>query len=362
MKIRNGNVALTALLLCGSADAKAQPSKDDYPVYRAELYVKVCNKEHAGTGNDVRVQLNGTNSTWLDYARNDFERNDGFTYDLSLDGVGRFGDITRLRIAKTGDDGLCLKTIKLRMNEKVVFSKTYSSGRWLDNAGGHSREVVFDRAALTADPGWTSYTLPASPAITLSNGELESRIESAVGNALRTPGSERVRWGRISGEAVMVYYLSPKKVGVDLDLMAVVDNWADQTVDVDFKLALKCTDGKIEFKVEDLKTDVEMGLPTRVLTSLLSASTALTTAVGGALQGVGGAIAGLAVGLASQSIPSGRTPSGAVSVSGIDVGVCPETLEAVSGDIQGLMPRASIRIAYSPAQILAIARKNGWAQ
>ena len=50
------------------------------------------------------------NETWLDYARNNFEKGDIFAYDLNLGGIGEIDDITQLSISKTGSDGWCLRT------------------------------------------------------------------------------------------------------------------------------------------------------------------------------------------------------------------------------------------------------------
>jgi hypothetical protein len=50
------------------------------PIWRAQITIQVGNVGNAGTDDGVRVELSPTNSTWLDYARDDFERNSSFTY------------------------------------------------------------------------------------------------------------------------------------------------------------------------------------------------------------------------------------------------------------------------------------------
>lgn len=328
---------------------------EDYPVWRAQLRTTVCDKTHAGTDNDVRVKLNGTNSTWLDYHHDDFERGDSYTYDLKLEGIARFGDITQLRISKTGDNGLCLKKIELKLNDKRVFLKEYADGRWLD---GDETVLTIPSSELRGT-SWLAYSLPTSGQFVVGNAELESRIEAAVGDALRTSGSEPVRWGDITGEAVQVYWMEKDRAGVDLDLKAIVDNWSDPTVDVEFHLNLSCFLGSPRISVSDLDVNVDTGwFSSTVLwiidklqnfgLEIIVVSFAINPALGAITTG--------ATVIANQvAMPSGSMPSG-FGVSLPNAPLCPATFEFQRGTYQGGRWRSSLHMEYSATQLAQIAK------
>ena len=74
---------------------------NDNTVWRAELVLHTADVEDAGTDDSVFILLNsaagdtqpGGNRTWLDYARDDFERGATHSYDLGTVSVGELGDI-----------------------------------------------------------------------------------------------------------------------------------------------------------------------------------------------------------------------------------------------------------------------------
>jgi PLAT/LH2 domain len=246
---------LTVPLLLGTGGALRTPTAGDR-VWRAQLKTHVCDHKHADTNNDVRVRLSSSNTTWLDYGRNDFERNDTFTYDLNLGGITTFSDITGLRINKTGDNGMCLDLIELRINGKAVFRST--SRKWFDNEGSYTRSFTVSRAGLEASPDWQAYAQPI-PSTVMSNDEIESRVEGLIGDKLREPGQEDVHWGDISGEAVSVKKKSPHVLKADLDLRARIPHFPDQTVDVDFDIQFQCSNNAVEVTATNFDVDVETG-------------------------------------------------------------------------------------------------------
>src|SRR5678816_4563901 len=63
-------VAPIVLVLAGfvfmvSGSARAAPQPNDR-IWRLQLWLHTTNKDNAGTNDDVRIQLNDQNSTWLD--------------------------------------------------------------------------------------------------------------------------------------------------------------------------------------------------------------------------------------------------------------------------------------------------------
>jgi hypothetical protein len=78
--------------------------------WRLQITLRTADVEDAGTDDGVVVRLNADNVTWLDYGRDDFPRNNSFTYDLRTSGVSRIHHLRHIDIAKVGGDGLCLKS------------------------------------------------------------------------------------------------------------------------------------------------------------------------------------------------------------------------------------------------------------
>jgi hypothetical protein len=324
------------------------------PVWRAQTYIKVCSSVNAGTDNDVRVRLNSANSTWLDYSRDDFKAGSEFTYDLTLGAVHTFGDVTQLRISKSGSDGLCLKEIHLRLNDTKVFSKTFS-GEWLD---GTSTVLTIGSNELRGT-AWHAYLVPTSASFRLGNGELESRIEAATGNAMRVPGQSKIGWENAPNEEdVTVSYVTATSATVDLDLRAKVDSWFDQNVDVDYRLNISCIVGEPTISTSHFRARLETGPIAGPLIWVLEVLQELgveNVAIAFAIHPALGAIAAVAPTIADSIVmPGGGGATSTMSVPLASAPLCPSTLAFESGTPQPLIPRASLRMAWSASQLKLI--------
>jgi hypothetical protein len=202
------------------------------------------------------VRLNDSNSTWLDYGRNDFERRDEFTYDLQLTSVRRIGDIRYLEIAKDGSDGWCLKRVELHVNNRPIFTHDFGTPcLWMDNDNGHRRSTRISGATLHNHALWRGYRQPGIVETArrgLPRDEIESRIEGLVGH-LST--NSPVDWGRIYGRPVEASRKDSRTLHVDLDLM--YDTVFDPEIDVDFDLRITCNAGAYSITVMNVKVDVD---------------------------------------------------------------------------------------------------------
>ncbi len=227
---------------------------DALPVHRIQLMTTTCNLPAAGTDNSVQVKLNAANSTWLDYSHNDFARGASFTYDLGLEHILILGDISTLQISKKGSDSWCLRRLKLYVNNSLIFEKVYPpSGRWLNNRRRDRPKLTITGEQLRRDPNWAAYT-PQLPPDRIRRRELESRIESAVGDALH---GQKLTWRRSHGRAVDLGRRSQLRYRGDIHLELRLDNWHDPEVDVSFQLAISCGVGQLTMRVQRLKIDVD---------------------------------------------------------------------------------------------------------
>ena len=245
-----------------------------YDVWRAQIIFHTADRSDAGTDDSIYVQLNGSanalpggNWTWLDYARDDFERGDTFAYDLNLDGIGELGDINQIYIGKQGDDGWCLADFALKVNGIEVYNQDFSGlpggCRWIDEDDGHFWAYVVPHATLRAHPAWANYNHTAA-LFTLGlagipNAEIVSRLESMTGDMIH---DNELYWGDISGAAVEVTRGCPAGVEpcptihVDLDLAADVFG-PDPGVDVDFDLTFACDNGILSVTSSNVVIDAD---------------------------------------------------------------------------------------------------------
>jgi hypothetical protein len=185
---------------------------DGRKVSRLRLRIRTANVSDANTDDSVNMSLrdHDLGGTWLDYGRDDFERADDFTYELSLadlfDGIQDLSEINHIYLFKPGDDGWCIQSVSLiaetlnGVDQGVeLFSKTYGSTsstcRWLD---GSQNYVVIGRPELRAHPAWQAYQAPIPP-LSLHRIDLEKRIEGMVGDILHdnVPVDTAVYWGSI---------------------------------------------------------------------------------------------------------------------------------------------------------------------
>jgi hypothetical protein len=245
-----------------------------YGVYRVQLRIHTADVSDAGTDDSISVLLNESfytapsgNKTWLDYGRDDYERGDEFTYDLSVDKLSEIGDITHIQFAKSGSNGWCIQDLALLVNGVEVYSQAFgatsSSCHWLDNDNGHSRVLTISHAALRAHSAWLNYEPPqpmldlsefpdfVTATVQLPREELESRIESMLGDEIH---DNQAYWGHLHGRAVEVIKKSDNAVGVDLDL-SVEMTGPNPEVDIDFDMlfGVECSDnlcGTVELNLD----------------------------------------------------------------------------------------------------------------
>ena len=86
-----------------------------------------------------------------------------------------------MKIEKTGSDGWCVRQVDLIINGKVIYTKNFGSGLWLDNEGSHSRIYFVDGSFLRAGTEWVTYSSPSKPYV-IPRLDMRLRTESVVGD------------------------------------------------------------------------------------------------------------------------------------------------------------------------------------
>jgi hypothetical protein len=110
--IRGGaGLSLLSVLIFLSFGGQAQAAPPDtMPIWRAQVQFVTTGADDAGSDDDVKIELNAGNRTWLESGFNDFEPGTR-TYDLRMEGINRLSDIDFFRIQKqaatAGRFGIC---------------------------------------------------------------------------------------------------------------------------------------------------------------------------------------------------------------------------------------------------------------
>jgi hypothetical protein len=244
------SIAVLVTILASAGSVFATPS-ENAPIWRVQFRIQTADVEDAGTDNSVRVALNPNNNTWLDYARDDFPRNNTFTYDLKLDYVATIADLQHIYLSKDGSDGLAVKSFALLVNGRTIYTQTFpGSGHWLDSSDGHLNTYVVDYTQLRQDDAWRAYTQPPPPQV-IPRAEIVSRIEGLVGdfitgNKLTWDGGVRVLKVRNApGNTLRVeLYLKYERLGPNPDVYA------------HFDLEVRCANNQITLGVKNLHVEV----------------------------------------------------------------------------------------------------------
>jgi hypothetical protein len=246
---------ITFLVFAHTQTLAAPPNT--MPIWRAQIRFSTGSGVDSSSDDNVKVQLRAGNTIWLESGANDFEANTTQTYDLRLEGIATLGDIDYLRIEKTGSDGWEIRKIEFLVNQKVIYSESFTAGLWLDNDDGHSRVFFKDDLFMRQRADWVNYVRPNRPAI-LSKVSIMQRVEALVGNFAIEDSD--VLMDRQDAGSVEASTFDGDTWQVDLDLeeyKAALPNNPD--LDTDLKLSVGCSAHRLNFSVDDVK--VQTGWP-----------------------------------------------------------------------------------------------------
>jgi hypothetical protein len=274
-----GAIAALAMSLGSLASSAEAAPPETAPIWRAQLRFRTCDSANAETNNPVFASLRTGNRTVLDYGRNDFPRNNTFTYDLVLNGVSRFENVTRLRVSKTGTDGLCIRSLELLLNNRSIFLRDFGAAGFFLDGGGAEVAVSSSGADMRASTRWINYQMPFPPLV-IPRAEMESRVESMAGTAIfGTPA----HWGHLKNTRfVEATRVNASTLHLDLDafvdtlqamsmisgfdLLAEVLSFfgvvpPNPDLDVDFDLGVSCSANQMSFAVANASVNVN-SIPT----------------------------------------------------------------------------------------------------
>jgi hypothetical protein len=220
-------------------------------IWRVQLYIYIADKDDAGTNDQVNVQLNATNNTLLNGDRSDFDRAQGRAWDLRLDGINQISDLDYLRISKTGSDGICIRYMSLKINNRVIYVEDFPNGLWLDDSGGFSNIYLLDDYFMRQRLDWIYFEQLALPTI-IPVDETRARLETLVGDFIPTASLD---WGGplYNYYGVELWVVTTNMWHVDLDLHGCkISNYLSDEADVDFDLTISCANAKPNFLVSNV--------------------------------------------------------------------------------------------------------------
>jgi hypothetical protein len=213
-------------------------------IMRAQLELSVCDVPNAGTKDPVSATLDereASRQTWLDRPGPDFERGATYRYDLTLDQVRTLADVGGLRVSKSGNDDLCLRELRLIVNNATIYQRSFGSGFWLAQTRNSVRTT---RSELRGNAAWQSYvwSLPEWIARTggaIPQAEIVERLQGCIATAMHDLG---LAWKPGTAEPVHLRRRDDNTVSGTVDLVRPIAYWADADVVVDFELTV-CKDG-----------------------------------------------------------------------------------------------------------------------
>lgn len=225
-------------------------SKEDTPVWRAQLRIVTSDIPGAGTFNPVEIRLNSENSTWLYTDKYDFIAGDIHTYDLILDKVRLLRDIQLLYISKPGSDPWYIKSYELYVNGIKIYAATFdNSGLMLGVDGSEFVSSWVLRNHLL----WHAYAVPPPP-MYFSGAQLESRIAAHIGDYLETELTTKP-WTKSlllwQDPEVFAWGQSKTAVLISLYFQTVSGMQVRSSLDLEFS----CGNGKLFVAAKDLTLD-----------------------------------------------------------------------------------------------------------
>lgn len=250
-------LSVLAFLFFGGQAQAAPP--DTMPIWRAQVQFVTSGVDDAGSDDDVKIELNGANRTWLESGFNDFEPGTR-TYDLRMEGVSRLSDIDFFRIQKTGSDGWAIRNMSLIINGVPIFHEEFQPALWLDNSGGSSNVFFIDDFFMRQRADWANYLVPVRPNI-VPLEDMRSRIESLAGD--KAILHSNILMHRIGDHSVELFTLNANTWRVDLDFEEDKQFPAPNiNIDADFDLTITCSGGRPNFVVSNSNTDDDWPLGT----------------------------------------------------------------------------------------------------
>jgi hypothetical protein len=250
-------LALVAPVLLQPAAAHAAPS-EDLPVWRAQIRFETDGGDDMGTDDDIQVSLNNDNSTWIDYARDDFEAGDNYTYDLLLMNVRTVRDLQHLSVRKTGDDGWCIDNLTLLINGYPIYYRSFESSttrcRWMDSDQWGVLSFTISSSTLRSSAYWRGFQAPPRPS-RLTRNDFESRVQAVVGNWIE--GKDHLyKWGHLYGSRyVEATPTDARTIHVDFDMTRIYNNQPDKEADGDFDMQFACSRGRLSLVVPGVLVD-----------------------------------------------------------------------------------------------------------
>jgi hypothetical protein len=255
--------AITLIALPGAA--LAAPNETT-PVWRAQIRLATAFQSGAGTNDDVRVQLNDGNVTWLDYTHNDFEPGSSLTYDLVLTNVRTLADITHLRVSKPfGVDEWCAQSMDLLVNGKPIFQRSLGTFLSACRRVTSASDIFIAGSTLRSHTLWQSFTPPATPG-GMPRAEIESRAQSLMGTYMQP---NPLGWDALPAHPIVVGRRDNQAVFVALSLRH-VGNLGNSDADALFDLRFSCSGGVMAATVQSLSITVLGPMPDSELQSLSS--------------------------------------------------------------------------------------------
>ncbi len=252
--IKAMGIALAAVagsaMLAGSA--LANPA-ETMKIHTATLALTLCNKDNAGLKKGSVQVLLGDAETILNAPGNDLGDGSSRAYTLvnwhpETGELLKVSQLTRLWIEPTTNDGICISSLRLRLNGYDAFYASYPAGQDVDRDSVTAPErLEISPETLRANQRWIDYVEP--PMLhSISAQDLEARIEALVatvkdGRGISWNGSPGALVTRFDDQTVLVQTFLLKSYPWPMD---------DDRFHIQLKLAFSCVRGRLQVRLRDI--------------------------------------------------------------------------------------------------------------
>jgi len=216
-------------------------------VLRTQIELSICDQRGAGSDDGISASIDPAAVTWLDVPGVSLSRGGRFTYDVLLGRVHTLADIKALRIEKVGHNDLCISQLRLLVNGRPIFARSFADGLWLITS------LEISGTELRSNPVWAGYSWSfsewvASTGAAISRRELTQRLESSIATAIHAAG---LRWDGEPVAPVLISRRDASTIAVEAALVRPIPHWVNEHVDLTFDLSI-CTSGRAEAAVQSV--------------------------------------------------------------------------------------------------------------
>lgn len=246
---------------------------EDTRIWRAQIELKIGDKDEAETDDNVFVKLNGEHLAWLESSQDDFQRNSQLKYDLVIPFDLTIGKIEGLAIGLEGKnsdssetDGICIEEITLWINNDAIYQRSFLQEDvfdpefiikciWIDpDERLKPNFILINAEELKSSALWKNFR-NQHPPTTVNSEVIEDILENWYGHGLRH--FSPFEYGKLNGdEYVELRAINTTHFEVDFDLKKNIPHALDLGVEYNAIYTVYCWENSDVYGIVPVRYEV----------------------------------------------------------------------------------------------------------